>query len=104
MWNLKQNNFKNVIDRIDWCLKGGDGVREMGEGDQKVQTSSYKINNPEVMMYKETVFNNIVLHISKLLREWILKILITRKKMCVILYILLYIIYIIIYIYNLYIL
>ena len=40
----KQNNFKNVIDRIDWCFKGGDGVREMGEGDQKVQTPNYEIS------------------------------------------------------------
>lgn len=40
------------------------GVGEMGEGRQKVQISSYKVNKPWVYnIQMVTVFNNIVLYI-----------------------------------------
>ena len=56
---------------------------EMSERNQKVQTFSYKINkswgyNIESMA---TIVNNTVLYILKLLRQYILEVLITRKRM-----------------------
>ena len=39
------------------------GGGQMGKGDQKVQTSSYKISDPDVMYSMETTVNYIVLHI-----------------------------------------
>ena len=41
MWNLK--NKTKFIERTDWCSPGGQGGKT-GERAQKVQTSSYKIN------------------------------------------------------------
>ena len=35
----------------------------MGEGSQKVPTSSYKINNVAIMYSMATIVNNTVLHI-----------------------------------------
>ena len=47
----------------------GWGVGEMGEGGQKVQTSSYRINKSwNVMCSVVTVVNNTVLYVWKLLR------------------------------------
>ena len=41
-------------------------IRECGH---KIQTSSYKIKNPEEVMYRMAILvNNAVLHIQKLLR------------------------------------
>ena len=46
MWNLKKNKTSSWIQRTDWWLPevGGSEGGKMGEGGQKVQTSSYKIN------------------------------------------------------------
>ena len=52
MWNLKKKENKNTkpkfIDRESRLVIAGDGVwgggQEMGEGSQKVQASSHKIN------------------------------------------------------------
>lgn len=46
MWNLKKiNKTPNLqIERTDWWLPGVGGWGETGEGSQKVQTSSYKMN------------------------------------------------------------
>lgn len=53
----------------------------MEEGGQKVQTSSYrKVSIRDVMYNVMTIVNTAVLYIGKLLREWILRILITRIK------------------------
>ena len=59
----------------------GLGVGKMGEGSQKVQTSSYKVNKSWDVIYSMvTIVNNTVLYIWRLLRDYILKVLITRKK------------------------
>ena len=45
MWSLKNPELINT--RTDWWLpEVGVGGMQMGEGDQKVQISSYKINKP----------------------------------------------------------
>ena len=43
MWNIKKNhrNRDQISGCYRWCSGGWEG---MGEGGQKVQTSSYKIN------------------------------------------------------------
>ena len=51
---------------------------EMNEEGQKRQTSSDKTSPEDAMV---TTVYNAVLYIWKLLREYILKVLITRKKM-----------------------
>jgi len=51
----------------------------MGDGGQKVKAYRYKINNGDVT-YSTVTTVNTVLHILKLLREEILKVLIIRKK------------------------
>ena len=49
MWNLKSTNKQksptSQIQRTDWWLVVARGVGKMGEGSQKVQTSSYKISH-----------------------------------------------------------
>ena len=52
----------------------------MDEGNQKVQTSIYKISPRDVMYSMVTTINNVILYILKLLT--VLKVLITRKKIC----------------------
>ena len=44
MWNLNKQTNKTYRRRTDWWQPeaGGRAVREMGEGGQKVQISSYK--------------------------------------------------------------
>ena len=42
MWNLKKK--KSQKQRIDKQLPEEAGAGEMGEGDQRVQTSSFKLN------------------------------------------------------------
>ena len=62
--------------------RDGGGVGKIGEGGQKVQMSSYKLNKSWGIMYSTaTVVNNTVSHIWKLLRE-ILNVLTTGKKFC----------------------
>ena len=46
----------------------------------KLQNLDYKINPGHVMYSMETIVNNTVLYTWKLLRENILKVLITNKK------------------------
>lgn len=52
----------------------------MGEAGQKVQISRYKVSHGDIMYSMMPTFNNTVLYISKLLREYIIKVLIKRKK------------------------
>ena len=52
----------------------------MDEDNQKVQTSIYKISPRDVMYSMVTTINNVILYILKLLT--VLKVLITRKKIC----------------------
>ena len=48
---------------------GSAEVGEICECGHKIQTSSYKIKNPEEVMYSMAILvNNAVLHIQKLLR------------------------------------
>ena len=53
---------------------------EMGEESQKVQTSRYKISPGDVTYSMVTIANNSTPYKQKLLREWILKTVITREK------------------------
>jgi len=47
-----------------WLLEVGVWwMEELGEGDQKVQISSYKINSRDVMYNMKTTVNNTVLYI-----------------------------------------
>ena len=63
-----------------WLPEAGEGVeRELEEGSEKAQTCSYKINITAVMHSMVTIASIAVWHIGKLL-EWILRSLITRKK------------------------
>ena len=55
-------------------------MRELGEGGPQVQTSSSKINSLDVMYNMATTVNNILLYISKLLKQQILNAVITVKK------------------------
>lgn len=53
----------------------------MGEQSQKVDTSSYKVNKSQDVMYSVVnIVNNTVLHIRKLLREYMLNVLITHNN------------------------
>lgn len=54
---------------------------ELSEGGQQVQTSSYKISSGNVMYSIMMTVNKTVLYISKLRKEHILKVLVTREKM-----------------------
>ena len=62
---------------MDWWLRGKEWkVGEMGKGGQREQTSPYKININKSQwgnVQNGDYINNTVLHISKLLREQILK-------------------------------
>ena len=56
MWNLKKSNtHKSEIahrhrEQTGACQRGGHGdIGEIGEGDQEVQISSYKISHGDVM-------------------------------------------------------
>ena len=79
MQNLKkkkQTNRKSKLmdteKRLVVHRGSGWGVSEMGEGSQKVQTSSYKINKSwrrNITYSLGTIVNNTVLYIRKLLRE-----------------------------------
>lgn len=52
------------------CQRQGIRVGIRGEGGQKVQTSSYIINNScDIIHSMMTIVNNTVLHIYKLLQE-----------------------------------
>ena len=54
----------------------------MGEGDQKVQASSYKILRPEDKMYSSvTIVNKRCIAYLKVAKRPDLKVLITRKKL-----------------------
>lgn len=57
----------------------GDGGGQNNEGFQKGKTFHYIINNSWGCKNMVSIVNNAILHIQKLLREQILK-LITRKK------------------------
>ena len=57
-----ENTFVCSCQRQRW------GMGKMADGDQKVQTSSYKISYEDVMYSMLTIVNN-VLHIWKFLRE-----------------------------------
>ena len=58
------------------------GAKELGEGGHKVQSSNYKItSNRHVMSNMITRVHNAGWYIHKLLRKWILKIIIIRKKL-----------------------
>lgn len=47
-----------------------DGRRQMEEGNQKIQTSRYKIDNPGDVIYRMVIIvDNILFHILRLLRE-----------------------------------
>ena len=74
MWNLKKSKKKSPeIQRLDWWLPDVGG--KMGEGSEKVQTFSYKINKSWNDMYiMATVISNTVLYIRKFLRKDILKV------------------------------
>lgn len=43
MESLKKKKLINTENKIGDCQKLGVGAGEMGEGNQKVQTSSYKV-------------------------------------------------------------
>ena len=45
MWNQKKKNKTKLqtIERVDWCCRGR-GVKEIDEGDQRVQTSICEMN------------------------------------------------------------
>lgn len=48
MWNQKNKQNKTQIQIMRWWYpeeRGGLRMGKLGEGDQKAQTSSYKINN-----------------------------------------------------------
>ena len=77
MWNLKRK--KKLTDTENWLPGWGSGQSVWK--DQKIQTSSYKINKSFRWMYSMvTVVDDTVLYYWKLLREQALKVLITRKK------------------------
>ena len=63
MWNLKKQNNK-LIDRTEVARGRGWRLREMGEGDQKVQTSSYKVSPGDTVDSTLTLVNNSVLHVK----------------------------------------
>lgn len=65
MWNLKtqthaHTEFKDAENRL--VIARGDGAGRMGEGGQKGQTTSYKVNSKDVM-YSTVIIANTVLHI-----------------------------------------
>ena len=54
---------------------------EMGEPDQRVQTSSYKLSTSQWCIVQQvTIVNNSVLYIWNLLKEQILKVLLLQEK------------------------
>ena len=66
MWNLKekQKQVHRYREQIGGCQRWTFGRGgEMGKGDQKVQTSSYKISHEDAMYSMVTIVNNTVLHI-----------------------------------------
>lgn len=68
------------MQRIDSCQRQVLGVGKVGEGWQKEQFPSYKINHGDSFIYSNaTVVINIALHISKLLTK-ILKVLAYQEK------------------------
>ena len=52
---------------------------EIIEGDLKELTSSYNVNNFWDVMYSSATIVNTVLYIKRLLKDWLLKVLTTRK-------------------------
>ena len=76
----KKKKKSPQMQRTEWYLpEVGVGNGTMGERDQKIQTSSYKICHEHVTYKMVTMVNNIVLCIWKSL-EYILKVLMMRKK------------------------
>ena len=66
----KQKQAHRCREKISSCQRWESRVGKMDEGDQKVQTSSYKINKSWVCNLEHvTVINSTVLYICKLLRE-----------------------------------
>ena len=53
---------------------------EMDEGSPKVQTSSYNINNRDIMYNMINIINTDTCYMWKLFGEWILRVLITHTK------------------------
>ena len=72
--NKQTNNPSSQTQKTPQRLLGWGWGEKTGEG-QKVQTSSYKISNVMVMIANNTLLQN-----WKLLREQILKVLITSKE------------------------
>lgn len=65
--NLKNKKRNSQIQRIDWWLLKGGGWRvgKMGEGGQKVQTSSYKVNSGDVMYNMVIIVNSTELYMLR---------------------------------------
>ena len=76
IYGIKQNN--RYREQIGGCQRWG--VGKIGEGRQKVHTSSYNNKSWDLMYSTVTIVNNTVLYTWKLLIEYILKVLITQKK------------------------
>ena len=59
----KQTKTTSSYRQTDDCHRWGLGMGRMGEGGQKIQSSSYKISHGEIMYNVVTIVNNTVLHI-----------------------------------------
>ena len=66
-------------DQIGGVRGGGLGMGEIIEGDLKELTSSYNVNNFWDVMYSSATIVNTVSYIKRLLKDWLLKVLTTRK-------------------------
>ena len=62
MLNLNKTKTNSWVQRTDWWLPCGvGGVRQkMRGGDQKLQTSNYKISHEDVIYSRSTIFNTTV--------------------------------------------
>ena len=80
VWNLEKKQQQTHRTSRSVIARGG-MVGEKGEGDQKVQISFLRwMSSGELMYRMVTIVHNTVLYIWKLLREWILKILMTYTR------------------------
>lgn len=83
LWIFRNWKTNSQIQRSDCgCQSQGLGDGENGWRWPKVQTASYKRRSGGVTFSMVTKVNNTVLRIQKLLRKEILKVFLTRKKVC----------------------
>ena len=76
-----ESKNKKLVDteQIDGCLRGW-GMSKMGEESQKRISSCQTSQSWDIKYNMVSIINNPVLHVWKVLRESILKALITREK------------------------